>query len=57
MTPESDESFAGTGNRLIPPGRDRTPEDTGEAAVSPAGTGNVTDEERTVDGGIARNIV
>lgn len=57
MTPQSDESFAETVDRVIPLGRDQTPEDMGEAAVYLATSENVTGEELTVDGGIVQNIV
>lgn len=57
LTPESDESFAETVDRLIPLGRDQTPEDMGEAAVYLATSQNVTGEELTVDGGIVQNII
>lgn len=57
LTPEKEESFSETVDRLIPLGRDQTPEDMGEAAVYLATSENVTGEELTVDGGIMQNVV
>ncbi|MFC6873217.1 SDR family NAD(P)-dependent oxidoreductase [Halobellus marinus] len=57
LTPESEESFEETVDRVIPLGRDQTPADMGEAAVYLATSENVTGEELTVDGGIMQNIV
>lgn len=57
LAPHKEESYEETVDRLIPLGRDQTPEDMGEAAVYLATSDNVTGEELTVDGGIVRDIV
>ncbi|WP_049935373.1 SDR family NAD(P)-dependent oxidoreductase [Haloplanus natans] len=57
LAPHKEESYEETVERLIPLGRDQSPEDMGEAAVYLATSDNVTGEELTVDGGIVRDIV
>ena len=57
LAPHKAESYEETVERLIPLGRDQSPEDMGEAAVYLATSDNVTGEELTVDGGIVRDIV
>lgn len=57
LAPHKEESYEETVDRLIPLGRDQTPEDMGQAAVYLATSDNVTGEELTVDGGIVRDIV
>ncbi|MFC6837622.1 SDR family NAD(P)-dependent oxidoreductase [Halomarina ordinaria] len=57
LTPELGESYADTIDRVIPMGRDQTPEDMGRLAVFFAENRNVTGQSVVVDGGILQNVI
>jgi meso-butanediol dehydrogenase / (S,S)-butanediol dehydrogenase / diacetyl reductase len=54
LTPSLDESYEATIERVIPLGRDQTPEDMGRLAVFFATDPNVTGEAVKVDGGLLK---
>ncbi|QFU83130.1 SDR family NAD(P)-dependent oxidoreductase [Natronorubrum aibiense] len=57
LTPELDEPYEETIERVIPMKRDQTPEDMGRTAVFLAENRNVTGQAVTVDGGILQNVI
>lgn len=57
LTPSLDESYEETIDRVIPLGRDQTPEDMGRLAVFFATNPNVTGEAVKVDGGITQAVI
>ncbi|WP_101297686.1 SDR family NAD(P)-dependent oxidoreductase [Halegenticoccus soli] len=57
LTPTLEEDYADTIERVIPLGRDQTPEDMGRLAVFFATNRNVTGEAVNVDGGITQNVI
>lgn len=57
LTPSLDESYEETIDRVIPLGRDQTPEDMGKLAVFYATNRNVTGQAVAVDGGILQNVL
>ena len=57
LTPTFDESYEETIERVIPLGRDQTPEDMGRLAVFYATNSNVTGEALKIDGGITQNVI
>ncbi|WP_076608130.1 SDR family NAD(P)-dependent oxidoreductase [Natronorubrum thiooxidans] len=57
LTPELEESYEETIERVIPMGRDQTPDDMGRLAVFLAENRNITGQAVTVDGGILQNVI
>lgn len=57
LTPVMDEDYQDTVERVIPLGRDQTPEDMGRLAVFYATNRNVTGQALAVDGGILQNVI
>ncbi|WP_254546613.1 SDR family NAD(P)-dependent oxidoreductase [Halomarina pelagica] len=57
LTPTLEESYEETVERVIPLGRDQTPEDMGRLAVFYATNRNVTGQALAVDGGILQNVI
>ncbi|KAB1194404.1 glucose 1-dehydrogenase [Haloferax sp. MBLA0076] len=57
LTPTLDEAYEDTIKRVIPLGRDQTPEDMGKLAVFYATNRNVTGQALAVDGGILQNVI
>lgn len=57
LTPSLEESYEETIERVIPLGRDQTPEDMGRLAVFYATNRNVTGQAFVVDGGILQNVI
>lgn len=57
LTPSLEESYEETIERVIPLGRDQTPEDMGQLAVYYATSQNVTGQAVAVDGGILQNVI
>jgi meso-butanediol dehydrogenase/(S,S)-butanediol dehydrogenase/diacetyl reductase len=57
LTPTLEEDYADTIERVIPLGRDQTPEDMGRLAVFYAKNRNVTGQALAVDGGILQNVI
>ncbi len=57
LTPELDEPYEETIERVIPMERDQTPEDMGRTVVFLAENRNITGQAITVDGGILQNVI
>jgi meso-butanediol dehydrogenase/(S,S)-butanediol dehydrogenase/diacetyl reductase len=57
LTPQMDEDYEDTVERVIPLGRDQSPEDMGRLAVFYATNRNVTGQALAVDGGILQNVI
>lgn len=57
LTPSLDESYEETIERVIPLGRDQTPEDMGQLAVFFATNPNITGEAVKIDGGITQAVI
>lgn len=57
LTPTLEESYEETIERVVPLGRDQTPEDMGRLAVFYATNRNVTGEAVKVDGGITQSVI
>lgn len=57
LTPTLEEDYEDTIERVIPLGRDQSPEDMGRLAVFFATNRNVTGEAVNVDGGITKNVI
>jgi meso-butanediol dehydrogenase/(S,S)-butanediol dehydrogenase/diacetyl reductase len=57
LTPQMDEDYEDTVKRVIPLGRDQSPEDMGRLAVFYATNRNVTGQALAVDGGILQNVI
>ncbi|KTG07653.1 SDR family NAD(P)-dependent oxidoreductase [Haloferax profundi] len=57
LTPTLDEAYDDTIERVIPLGRDQSPEDMGKLAVFFATNRNITGQSVVVDGGILQNVI
>jgi meso-butanediol dehydrogenase/(S,S)-butanediol dehydrogenase/diacetyl reductase len=57
LTPTLEEDYGDTIERVIPLGRDQTPEDMGKLAVFYATNRNITGQALAVDGGILQNVI